>query len=254
MIHADGTPPASVLARAFAILDAFDEHSPRLTLSELAERCGLPVSTVHRLAAELTRLGALDRDEHRRYAVGSALWEVASLAPLSLHLREHAMPHLLELYETLGENVHVAILSGRDALYIARLLGPRSVPTISRMGGRLPLHTTGVGKVLLAFQGDDFLSEYLDAPLARPTRYSVGSSQRLLAEVEQIRARDFALTSQEMTLGALSVAVPIRHSDGSVAAAVGLVTHLSRSDAKRLLPGLRRAARGVERELGDDSR
>lgn len=246
--------PVSVLARAFAILSAFDEQSPRLTLVELAARSGLPVSTVHRLAAELTALGALDRDDRRRYAVGTRLWEVGSLAPVSLHLRERAMAHLLELYETVGENVHVAVLSGRDALYVARLMGPRSVPTISRMGGRLPLHTTGVGKVLLALQDDRFLAEYLEAPLARPTRHSLGSPERLRAEVEQIRADDYALTSQEMTLGNLSVAVPIRFPDGTVAAAVGLVTHLSRSDAKRLLPGLRRAARGIERELEDDSR
>src|SRR4051812_35107306 len=131
-------PGTSVLQRAARILSAFTEAEPQLDLARLASITGLPRSTTHRLATELVELGHLERLDGG-YAIGTRLWELGELAPVSSRLREIALPHLLTLFAATGENVHLAVLADVEALYVARLTGSASIPTVSRMGGRLPL-------------------------------------------------------------------------------------------------------------------
>lgn len=241
-------PGASVIARTAKLLAAFDGEHPRLTLSEASARSGLSMTTTHRILGELTAAHLLSRGSDHRYAIGRALWELGEVSPLSLTLRETALPYLLTLYEATAENVHLAILDGVEALYVARLVGPHSVPTISRMGGRLPLHTTGVGKVLLAWQDDAFLSAYFARDLERPTKFSITSEPRLRAQLAETRRNGFSQTHQEMTLGNTSIAVPVMGHSGPLAA-VGLVTHTVRADALRLVPVLQKAAAGISASL-----
>lgn len=243
-------PGATVLSRTMQILDCFSEDKARLGLREISALSGLPVSTAQRMLKELRAQGLLDYDDGgKQYSIGTKLWEIGELSSVSLNLRESALPYMLELYEAAGENVHLAVLSGHEALYVARLIGHRSVPTVSRMGGRLPLHTTGVGKVLLAFQPDSFIDDYLGTVLARPTPYSVVSAPKIRAEIQQNRDRGYALTSQEMTLGNVSIAVPITDGSSKTYASISLVLHAARADVRRFFPLLRRAATGISDTL-----
>ncbi|WP_166865995.1 IclR family transcriptional regulator [Salinibacterium sp. ZJ70] len=228
-----------VLARATRMLAQFTENDESLTAAELADRAGLARSTAHRLALELTSLGLLDRRHDGAFAIGMGLWELGELAPVSMRLRERALPHLAKLYEASGENVHLAVLSGDDpataeALYVGRMTGPRSIPTLSRMGGRHPLHTTGVGKALLAQRDDVWLEEFLTRTFERETLHSIVDPSQLRDEVLRARERGFATTRQEMTLGNVSVAAAIPTVAGLPPAAVGVVSHLARADERRL--------------------
>ena len=240
----------SGVARMARLLDSFDGDHHRLTLTEIAARSGLAASTAHRMLGELVTAGLLARDTEARYTIGRRLWELGETSPISLELRETALPWLLTLYEATAENVHFAILDGIEALYVARLVGPHSVPTMSRMGGRLPLHTTGVGKVLLAWQSEEFLRTYFARPLERPTKFSVTSEARLRAQLRDIRNRGYSETHQEQTLGNTSLAVPVPGRGGAPIAAVGLVTHTARADEARLVPVLQKAATGMAEDLG----
>ena len=231
----------SMVARVARVLRAFDQERDSMTVSELAARTGLPIGTTHRIVSDLVAERLLDRDGSG-YSIGTGLWEVGELSPISLRFRETALPFLLALYEATGENVHLAILDGFDALYVARLVGPRSVPTISRMGGRLPLHTTGVGKALLAFQDEDFLADFFSRPLATPTIHSLSSESAVRAELKAIRTTGFSSTRQEMTLGNAALAAPVFVDDGAPFAAVSLVTHLTRADERRNIPLLKASA------------
>jgi DNA-binding IclR family transcriptional regulator len=246
-------PGQSVTARALAVLNAFDTTHPRLTLSDMARRAGLPLATVHRLARELEAWRALDRDEQGYYHVGLRLWEIGLLAPVATRLREIAMPFMQDLYEVTRENIHLAIRDGFDVLYVEKLTGHRSVPIISRSGGRLPMHATGVGKALLAHQSDEFIQAFCERPLERPTRYTIVERGRLLRELALVRNRGYATTSEEMTLGSYSVAVPILDESGTSTAALGIVVHSVRADAAKLAPPLRTAARGIERRLTESA-
>lgn len=246
--------PDGVLARGFRLLRAFSSDDDRHTAAQLAERTGLARSTAHRLAVELADLGMLDRQSDGTYTIGTGLWELGELAPVSMRLRERALPHMLHLYEASGENVHLAVLSDDDplvaeALYVGRVTGPTSIPTLSRMGGRHPLHTTGVGKALLAARDDDWIDRFLSRPLERETVHSITDAARLREELERARRLGFATTRQEMTLGNVSVAAPIPVVDGLPPAAVGVVTHLARADERRLGALVVEAARAIARDL-----
>ncbi len=247
-----GRPPSpgtTVLGRAVAVMRCFGEDDGRLTLAEIAARSGLARSTAHRLAAELVALRLLHHDPAGGYSLGTGLWELGELAPVSLRLRETALPHLQTLYEATGENVHLAVLDGVEALYVARVTGTTSIPTVTRMGGRLPLHTTGVGKALLAGRDEGWLASYFSAPLLRETAFSITDEPRLRADLELARHRGYASTRQEMTLGNVSVAAALPSLPGLPPAAVGVVTHLARVDEARLAPLVMKAAIEIGSQL-----
>ncbi|MFG6493072.1 IclR family transcriptional regulator [Microbacterium sp. P03] len=253
----DAAGAEGVLSRAARMLRAFGADDDSLSAADLGHRTGLPRSTAHRLAAELAGLGLLDRTADGGFTIGTGLWEMGELAPVSMRLREHALPHVLRLYEASGENVHIAVLSSPDpataeALYVARVTGPNSIPTLSRMGGRHPLHTTGVGKALLAQQEDDWLDAFFQRTFERETVYSIVDVVPLRDEIAHARARGFATTRQEMTLGNVSIAAALPAIDGLPLAAVGVVTHLARADERRLGPLVVAAARDIARDLARD--
>jgi DNA-binding IclR family transcriptional regulator len=238
----------SVTARAFALLAAFDDRHRALRLTDLATRGGLPLSTAHRLAGELVGLGALRRLDSGEYVVGRRLWELGLLAPVQTGLREVAAPFLSDLYGATLETVQLAVRDGLQVLYVDRITGNRSVPVVSTVGSRLPMHSTGVGKVLLAFAPADVRSAVLAAPLARFTPYTVTAAGRLQSQLDRIPADGYATTYEEMTLGANSVAVPIVVAD-EVVAAVGIVVPDLRRTKTRLAAALGVAARGIARSL-----
>ena len=152
-------PRASVTARVLALLSGFDEAHPRRSLTDLARHADLPVSTAHRLLRELEDWHAVDRDADGLYCVGRRLWQLGTLAPVQRELREVALPAMQDLYEATHENVQLAVLQGTTALFVERIHGKSSVAVQSRAGRPLPLHTTGVGKVLLAYAPRDVVEE-----------------------------------------------------------------------------------------------
>lgn len=238
-------PGRSVTSRALAVLSAFDQEHPRLTLSR---RSGLTLTTTHRLVGELVEGNALARDQQGRYVIGQRLWEVGLLAPVNLGLREVALPYLQDVHATTRDTVHLAVREGIRALYVERLAGRGSARVVSKMGGRLPLHVTGVGKVLLAWAPDDVRDQALQAPV-RVAEHTVVDPARLRRELDEVRRRGYARTSQEMTLGTISLAVPVSSLAGDLVAALGVVVPSARRDLLRLLPVLQVAARAIGRRL-----
>src|SRR3954470_24510620 len=155
------TPGRSVTSRALGILDAFDSAAPRLTLTEIAERSGTPLTTAHRLLSEHTEWGALTRRSDGRYEMGRKLWDLGLLAPVQLELRQVAAPFLHDVHTATSDTVLLAVREGTRSRYVERISGRESVPVVSQVGSRLPLHATGVGKVLLAAAPDEVAEEVL---------------------------------------------------------------------------------------------
>jgi len=244
----DAGAPRSVTSRALAVLAAFDEAHSRLTLSQIARRAGLALTTTHRLLGELTAWQALERRDDGSYVIGRRLWHLGLLAPVQLELRQAALPYLQDLYDATRENVQLAVREAAHALYVERLSGRASVPIRTRVGVHLPLHATGVGKVLLAHAPDELVDAVL-ADLAPVTTHTVTDPVRLRRELGDVRRRGYATTAHEMTLGTCSVAAPVTDPGGQVVAAISLVTTASRPDLAQLAPAVRVAARAVTRRL-----
>ena len=242
-----GRPGTTVTSRVLALLEAFDADHRSLSLTELAERAGLSLSTTHRLVAELVRWGALVRRSSGEYVIGRRLWDLGLLAPVQSDLRQVASPFLHDIYGATLATVHLAVRDGTEVLYVDRLSGHASVPVVSQIGSRLPLHATGVGKVLLAYAPDQVRDTVL-RNLTRVTPYTVTQPGRLLADLRHVRSEGFAQTVEEMSLGACSVAVPVR-SGQQVVAALGIVVPTLKRDRARLVTALQVAAQGIGRSL-----
>ncbi|MDX2376386.1 IclR family transcriptional regulator [Microbacterium sp. LRZ72] len=250
----DDGDAVGILARAMRVLSCFTDDEPALTAAQVAERSGLASSTLHRLLGQLMEHGLLARAPAHRYTVGVRLWELGELSPLALRLRETALPHMSRLYEATGENVHLAVLDAprperAAALYVGRVSGQASYPTLSRMGGRHPLHTTGVGKALLSTRDEAWLADYFSVPLERETTHSITTEAGLRADLARARARGYAVTREEMTLGNLSVAAPLGRIGGLPPTAMGIVVRLEGADERRLGALVTQAAADLTRSL-----
>jgi DNA-binding IclR family transcriptional regulator len=233
-----------------AVLGAFDAGHQHLTLTAIAERSGVALSTAHRLVRELEASHALTRDRDGRYHIGLRLLELGQLA--ASRLREVAHPWLQELFAATGENVHLAVRDGVEVMYVDKVHGRNAVPIVSRTGARLPMHPTGVGKALLAHQPDWFIGAYLARELERPTPHTIIEPGRLARELAAVRARGYALTCEEMTLGSCSAAAPIIVR-GRPVAAVGVVLSSRRArELPRLVEPLLARARQIAQAYGMD--
>jgi DNA-binding IclR family transcriptional regulator len=246
-------PRRSVTLRALSILGAFDPAHRRLNLTEIAHRAELPLSTVHRHLRELVDWHALERREDGTYHIGARLWHLGLLSPVHAELRELASPHLQDLWAATGDTVHLAVRDGTEALYVERLGGVRSVRVVSRPGGTLPLHATGVGKVLLAWAPPNVKRDVLDR-LQRITPFTVVDPARLTAQLAEIRRTGTAWTREEMAVGASSIAVGVSDGGGDIVAAVGLVVPSTRTNIRTGLPALRAAAAAISASLRLDWR
>jgi DNA-binding IclR family transcriptional regulator len=192
-----------VVVRALSLLAAFDADHRALGLAELSRRAQIPRSTTVRLAARLIEWGALERDDRGRYVIGLRLFEVASLAPRSHGLREVALPYLEDLHEISRQHVLLAVRDGGEALLVERLSAHGAVEIAYRVGGRMPLHDTGVGLVLLAGAGPDVR----DVELARLGPSAAAELRRRLAQVQRL---GIAVFDRARPAPVSSIAAPIR--------------------------------------------
>jgi DNA-binding IclR family transcriptional regulator len=241
-------PQVSVASRVLDLLGAFDDEHRTLSLTAMAHRANIPLTTAHRLIAELVRGEALVRQPDGDYVIGRRMWDLGLLAPVETGLRHVASPFLHDLYGATLATVHLAVRDGSLVLYVDRVSGHASVPVVSQVGSRLPMHATGVGKILLAYAPEDVRTKVLGS-LTRVTPYTVTQPGRLLEQIRKIHSDGYATTSEEMSLGACSVAVPVRSREGEVVAALGIVVAGFQRDKGRLVSALEVAARGIGRSL-----
>jgi DNA-binding IclR family transcriptional regulator len=239
----------SVTAKVLSLLEAFTADEPELTLTQLSDRTALPRPTVHRLTAELVAWGALEREPRGPFRIGLRLWEVASLAPRTLGLREHAMPFLEDLFEVTRQNVQLAVLDGQDAVYVERLSARGAVGVVTRVGSRLPLHATAVGQVLLAHASRALQEAVLASPLTALTPKTIVDPRELRRVLADVRQTGIAVCDGQVELKSLSVAAAIRGRDGAVTAALSVVVPSGEGAATTYLPVVRAAARGISRSL-----
>ncbi|MFJ9058068.1 IclR family transcriptional regulator [Streptomyces sp. NPDC102409] len=242
-----------VINRAFALLGAFDSGHRVQTLADLAHRSGIPRSSTLRLARTLVDVGALERLDDGRYTVGLRLLEIASLAPRGHGLRSVAMPFMEDLFQVTRQHVLLAVLDQGEALLVERLSSLDASPVQYRVGGRLPLTSTGVGLVLLSFAPPalqaSVVEDYVPGE-GDDTVRSPADLRRLLAEV---RRGDFVVAHQGRPWQMSTAAAPVRDG-GEVVAALSVVAPRTGFADAGYGPAVRAAARAVSRQLSADGR
>lgn len=246
----------SVLQRVDRILAAFTAEEPRLTGARIAARTGLPPATAHRLAADMVRRGWLERVPGGEYVVGTRLWELANRSSRELSLAQAARPFMGDIQAVLRQHVQLGVVEGREVLLVERLSHPDAVPVRASVAGRLPLHLSATGLVLLAHASDDVRDAYLRGPLPAVTEFSPTRPDALAAELERIRLAGHAMQTGYLEPSTAGLAVPVRGRGEQVLAGLGVVTRAGDPAARTgaIVQALHTAAHGVRRTLRETAR
>ena len=241
--------------RALDILDLFDDQHTELGNAEIARLLDLPVGTAAGLIYTLKFNGYLAQNPiSRKYRLGFKLAERTRVLFDQLDLRRVSLPYLEQLREWCGESVNLGIQDGDTVVYIERLSGRHSLGIRSELGKRAPIHSTAMGKVLLAYQPDEEVERFLAAYRFEPvTPYTIINTQAFRSELDLTRQRGFGVDEEENEIGGRCVAAPIFDSSGRAAAAVSVSVPVQRMPADRVPEfgrKLQSSAAQISRDLG----
>lgn len=214
----------SSVTNAARLLKQFSAKEREFGVSELARRLGLGKSTVHRLLVTLAEQHLVEQDEMTgKYRLGLAIYDLGAAVATGLDLHEAVMPSMEQLRAATGETVQVAVLDGREVVYIERLDSPNTLRLFLEVGRRNWAHCTGTGKLLLAYLSPYELDQILDGwELPAITSQSITEHDALRKELAMVRANGYAHNLGESELGVLSVSGPIRDITGRVRAAISV--------------------------------
>ncbi|MCG5219290.1 IclR family transcriptional regulator [Streptosporangium sp. KLBMP 9127] len=240
----------SVLQRALRILDTCRGAEGGLCLSELSRRSGVPLTTTHRIVAELHEWGALERDGSGDYRIGLWLWEVAALAPRSMGLQRIALPFMQDLFETTHRGVHLAVREKDQVVFVERFVSPETASERPRVGGRYAMHATAVGLVLLAYAPPELQEEVIGGPLVSYTSRTYSSERELRQVLAEVRRSGYAVSDRQISTVYTSVAAPIFGPGDTAVAALSLIVPHTESHGPSLPHLVQATARGISRALG----
>lgn len=241
------------LERGLAVIRAFDEQAPELTLSDVARASGLTRAAARRFLHTLVELSYV-RTDGRLFALRPRILELGYAYLSSLSLPQVAEPHMEALVEKVHESCSLSVLDEEDVVYVARVPTKRIMTIRISVGTRFPAYATSMGRVLLAHQNQAWLEGYLTGVRMPPlTKRTITDAVKLRSILGRIRTQGFSLVDQELEEGLRSIAVPVRDGGGTVVAAMNVSTHISRGSAetirRELLPPLLETAGAVEDDL-----
>ncbi|WP_314301500.1 IclR family transcriptional regulator [Kocuria palustris] len=241
----------SVLVRLDRVLAAFGRDQPRLTSAQIARRTGLPPATAHRLCADLAAAGWLTRGAGGSYSVGTRLWELATRSAPETSLAAAAAPFLHGVQSALRQHVQLGRIQGDEVLFVQRLSQPGTRPISSAVAGRLPLHLSATGLVLLAGLPEAQRRDHARRVLERGEQLPQGGPEQLAQVLREIRASGHCVQTGNLEPDRTGIAVPVHAADGSVLAGLGVVADraLAPVDPSAVVQALHTAAHGIARAV-----
>ncbi|KHD85067.1 IclR family transcriptional regulator [Heyndrickxia ginsengihumi] len=248
-------PLIQSIDRALRILDLFDEYTTELKITEISNRMNLNKSTVHALLKTLQHHNYIEQDsETGKYKLGLKLFERGNLVVNRLDIRSIAKKYLLELSRKTGHTIHLVILDGKEGLYIDKVEGTSAIVVYSRIGRRIPIHSSAVGKALVAFKSEHELNKILDGYIYKQqTEKTITSEQDFLKELSIVRERGYAIDNEENEPGISCIAIPIRNHLGEVAAAISLsmpAAKLTEGQIDHMIPMIKEVGDHISSKMG----
>jgi DNA-binding IclR family transcriptional regulator len=251
---ASETNPATAVERALNILEAAADRREGLTNSEISHKLAIPKSSASYILRALERRGYLRRDATTgRYRLGLKILSLGGDARANLDLAEVALPFMQSLQERIHLTVHLAVLDQGEAVYIEKVDAPGFFKVNTWIGRRMYLHSTSVGKCLIAGMPKQEVENLLHQQgLKKRTPKTITSLAKLLAELELVHAQGHAIDDEENSVGARCVAVPLAGVNGVAVAALGVsgtLTQMDEPNLPRILEALKETARRVARQM-----
>src|SRR5215469_10493029 len=253
MLVSDASPTTAV-ERALNILEAAAHRREGLTNSEISRKLGIPKSSASYILRTLERRGYLRRDvETGRYRLGLKILSLGGDAQANLDIADVALPFMRALEEKIHMTVHLAVLDQGEAVYIEKVEAPGFFKVNTWVGRRMFLHSTSVGKCLLAW-----LPKHDVEPLVKQQGLkqrqpsTMTTTTKLLGELERVKGEVYAGDHEENSVGARCLAAPIFDVTGNVVAALGAsgtLTQVDEASMPRIAEAVKEAARRISRQL-----
>ncbi|MDF9825042.1 DNA-binding IclR family transcriptional regulator [Breznakia sp. PF5-3] len=218
------------IVKASKIIDVIAFERSSLSLSELSERLGIAKSTLHGLLSTLVNIRYLEQDQNTgKYKLGVQLFELGSQIANTWNEKAIAKPYMEKLVEETGETIHLAMLSNGEVLYVDKQEANSSIRIATAPGAKLPLHCTGVGKVLLAFSNEKEIHNILNSyELTKYTEHTIIDEEGIKRELNKIKTLGYAYDNQEFLDGLRCVAAPIFDHNHRVIFSLSISGPLSR--------------------------
>jgi IclR family KDG regulon transcriptional repressor len=239
MLENKKTPSRKIIAsvqHALDILNLFGAQHAELGNAEIAKMLNMDTGTAAGLIHTLKVNNYLDQNpNNRRYRLGLKLAERGAVLLDQLDLRKVAAPYLEELRNWCGESINLGIRDQKEVVYIERLFGTHSLGIRSELGKRAPLHSTALGKVLLAYMNPQevksLLGDYVFTPV---TPHTIIDPDFFITDLEQVRKNGFAMDEQENEMGGRCLAAPIFDRNGKINAAISVSVPIQRFPVEKI--------------------
>jgi DNA-binding IclR family transcriptional regulator len=246
------TQSVQSVERAVTILEVL-ARTGGAGVTELAAELDVHKSTAFRLVSTLEQRGLVEQAEQRgKYRLGVGIVRLAGATAARLDVVQEARPVCRRLSAETGETVNIAVLSDRSALYLDQFAGASALQPHNWVGQHIPLHATSNGKVLLSRLSDEEVDRLLPS-LPGFTEATITSSTALHRELEEVRARGYAVAIDELEVGLTAIAAPVRDAHGDVVASLsvsGPTFRLERQRLEAMVPLLVAASEEVSGRLG----
>jgi IclR family pca regulon transcriptional regulator len=223
------------LDRGLKILGVFDRDEPELTLSEVAFKTGLTPATARRFLLTLKSLGYVGMNG-RRFVLRPKVLDLAYTYLDSMNVDESLQPFLREMVQRTGDSSSVTVLEGTEIVYIANASVRRLVRLGAGVGSRFPAYPTAMGRAQLAFLPPEKLNAYFASErFTRITEFTETNPDKIRRHLDKIRADGYAVVQDELEVGLVSLAVPLKDNAGHVFAAMNCSSVARRTDGKEML-------------------
>jgi DNA-binding IclR family transcriptional regulator len=251
---ATDSSPATAVERALNILENVAQRPDGLTNSEISRKLGIPKSSASYILRTLERRGYLRREgQTGRYKLGLKILSLGGDAQSNLDIADVALPFMRSLVERVHLTSHLAVLDQGEAVYIEKVEAPGFFKVNTWVGRRMYLHSTSVGKVLLAWLPRQEMEAIVRPQgMKKRTPETITTVSRLLADLELVREQGYAVDDEENSTGARCLGAPIHDAMGKVTAALGVsgtLTQVDEENLSRIADALKETARRISRQL-----
>lgn len=200
----------TTFAKGLEVIKSFNEETPSLTITELANKVGLSRAAARRFLLTLDRLGYLHHN-NGQYSLGAKILDLGYSYLASLNYMERVTPIIEQVARELNESCSITVLEDSEIVYIARASRSKLVSINLQIGARLPAYVTSTGRVFLADFSDEQLDDFFEEePCKKLTTYTK-SVNDIKKEIKRVRKQGYCLVNQELEIGMCSIAVPVRN-------------------------------------------
>lgn len=224
--------------KALLVLEQFINNNKEKGIHELSLSTNLPVSTIQRMVNTLQLKGYLIQNpKTNKYRLGYALYNLSKSFTQNLSWVDEAKYHIESVVKKHGETINLAVLEGKNIVYLTKVDSPHILRPSFKIGTRYPAHCTSLGKCLLAYLPPKSLERLLNEPLTQCTKKTITEIDKLKRELYKIREQGYAIDDEEFQEGLRCAAVPIRNNnmEGVVVAAMSVTAPKNRMPMERLL-------------------